>query len=174
MAEPKVQALPKYKTGDIVYRPLEKPIGEYGKFRSGDNRYDMVPRKVKNVYLYDNNWRYRLVDFPNVAYAEAELKPAAEEEERYEVKKIIGKRSVNKIVQYLVWWKRQLKKDSTWENRTSLIEDGLEEYIEDYEQSAKNPKKKTPTPSNVPRKRGRPKKTDIVQKKRGRPRKVVV
>jgi hypothetical protein len=51
MAEPKVQALPKYKTGDIVYRPLGKPIGEYGKFQSGDSRYDMVPRKVKNVYL---------------------------------------------------------------------------------------------------------------------------
>jgi hypothetical protein len=30
MPEPKVQALPKYKTDDIVYRPLEKPIGEYG------------------------------------------------------------------------------------------------------------------------------------------------
>jgi hypothetical protein len=35
MAEPKVQSLPKYQADDIVYRPLEKPIGEYGKFRSG-------------------------------------------------------------------------------------------------------------------------------------------
>jgi hypothetical protein len=171
MPEPKIQALPRYKTGDIVYRSLEKPQ-EYGtKFRSGDNRYDMVPRKVKNVYLYDNNWRYRLVDFPNVAYAEAKLKPAAEEEERYEVKKIIGKRSVNKIVQYLVWWKKQKKAESTWEDRSSLLEDGLEEYIEEYEEEAKKPKKKTPNPSNVPRKRGRPRKTDIVPKKRGRPRK---
>jgi hypothetical protein len=93
MVETKVQALPKYKAGDILYSPLEKPAGEYGKFRSGDNRYDMVPRKVKNVYLYDNNWRYRLVGFDNVAYAESELKPAVEEEERYEMKKIIGKRT---------------------------------------------------------------------------------
>jgi hypothetical protein len=41
----------------------------------------MVPRKVKNVYLYENNWRYRLAGFENVAYAEAELKPAVEEQE---------------------------------------------------------------------------------------------
>jgi hypothetical protein len=46
MVEPEVQALPKYKAGDIVYRSFEKSIGEYGKFRAGDNRYDMVPRAI--------------------------------------------------------------------------------------------------------------------------------
>jgi hypothetical protein len=126
---------------------------------------------VQNVYLYENNWRYRLNGFPNVAYAEAELKPAVEETEKYEVKKIISKRTVNKKVQYLVWWKRQKKVESTWENATNLIEDGLEDYIQSYEESAKKPKKKYTTPSDVPRKRGRSKKADIVQKKRGRPRK---
>jgi hypothetical protein len=171
MSVPNVQNLPKYKVGDIVYRLLEKPVAEYGKFRAGDNRYDMVPRKVQNVYLYENNGRYRLNGFPNVAYAEAELKPAVEETEKYEVKKIISKRTVNKKVQYLVWWKRQKKVESTWENATNLIEDGLEDYIQSYEESAKKPKKKYTTPSDVPRKRGRSKKADIVQKKRGRPRK---
>jgi hypothetical protein len=136
MGKINIKALNKYDVGSIVYRPLEKPAnGAYGKFRSGDNRYDLVPRKVKKVFLYNNNWRYILIDFPNVAYAEAELKPARETEEKYEVRKIIGKRTRNKQIEYLVWYKREKKAQATWQPKAMLLEDGLDDYITEYEQN---------------------------------------
>ena len=34
-----------------------------------------------------------------------------------------------------MWWKGELKKDSTWEKATDLIEDGLEDEIKGYNQA---------------------------------------
>ena len=34
------------------------------------------------------------------------------------------------------------KKDSTWEPKTNLLEDGLDEYIKQYEDECKEKKKK--------------------------------
>ena len=130
-----------------MYRPLERPEnanGEkvFGKFRSGDRRFDLIARKVKKVFLYRNNWRYLLESFPDVSYAENELLEAKESEEKYEVRKIIGKKTVNKKILYLVWWKRYLKKDATFVPKETLLEDGLNEYIKEYEDSLKADKKK--------------------------------
>ena len=137
---------PKYKINDLVYRRLEVPVDKFGnklhngKFRQGDNRYEMIPRKVIQVLAYSspNPWRYILNGFPNVSYAEAELLPALNEtEEKFIVRKIIGKKTEKKIIYYLVWFKKSLKKDATWEPKTKLLEDGLVEYIKQYEDDIK-------------------------------------
>lgn len=151
MSEPNISSPPKYNVGDIVYRVLEKPssIGGnqlYGSFRSGDRRFDLVPRKVSKVFLYNNNWRYILTGFPQVAYAERELLPAKEKEERTEIKAIIGKKKENGVVKYLVHWKGHKKSESTYESESNLKEDlgqeGFDELIEDYKESLKRKRKR--------------------------------
>ena len=115
------------------------------KFRQGDNRYETnKPTKILQVLAYSspNPWRYILNGLPNVSYAEAELLPASNEtEEKFIVRKIIGKK-LKKIIYYLVWWKKKLKKDSTYEPKTKLVEDGLVEYIKEYEDDCKEKRKK--------------------------------
>jgi hypothetical protein len=143
---------PKFKKDDLVYRRLEVAIDKYGnklhngKFRQGDNRYEVsVPRKVVQVLAYSssNPWRYILDTLPNVSYAEAELIPAQNEtEQKYIVRKIINKKVEKKIMYYLVWWKKKLKKDATWEPRSKLLEDNLDEYIKEYEDDIKLKRKK--------------------------------
>jgi Chromo (CHRromatin Organisation MOdifier) domain len=142
---------PKYKKDDLVYRRLEIPVDKFGnrlhntKFRQGENRYEMIPRKVVQVLTYSshNPWRYILDTLPNVSYAEAELLPAQNEtEEKFIVRKIIGKKTEKKIMYYLVWWKKSLKKNATWEPKTKLVEDGLVEYIKQYEDDIKVKRKK--------------------------------
>jgi hypothetical protein len=97
------------------------------------------------VLLYNSNWRYILDGFPDVSYAEAELKPAKETEEKWEIKKIIGVRMVKKQMEYQIWWKRFKKDESTWESKAKLLEDigeeALNDYIKEYKNSLK-PKKK--------------------------------
>ena len=101
----------------------------------------MVPHKIVRVVAYSspNPWRYILAQYPFVSYAEAEIKPAKETEveEKYIVRQIIDKKVQNKKVVYLVWWKKYLKKDATWEPKEQLIEDGAQEYIDEYENSIK-------------------------------------
>lgn len=142
---------PKYKVGDLVYRRLEKPLDEFGnkyhnqKFRQGDIRYEISePRKIIKILAYTSKdpWRYLLADLPNVSYAEAELLPAKESEEKRIVRKIWDKMTKNKIVYYRVWFKKELKSDSLWLPKSQLIEDGLSEYIKQYEDELKDKKKK--------------------------------
>ena len=147
-----MQFPPKYSIGDLVYRRLEVPVDKFGnrlhntKFRQGNNRYEVsVPRKVLQVLAYSspNPWRYILDTQPNVSYAEAVLLPALNEtQEKFIVRKIIGKKTEKKIIYYLVWFKKSLKKDATWEPKTKLLEDGLVEYIKQYEDDCKVKRKK--------------------------------
>ncbi len=141
---------PKYDVGDLVYRRIEKPMDEFGnkyhnqKFRQGDVRYEMnEPRKIVKVLAYTSNdpWRYILFDLPNVSYAEAELIPAKEAVEKFIIKNIRDKRNNNGVIEYLVHWKGYLVKDSTWESKTKLLEDGLQNYIQQYEDESKKKKK---------------------------------
>ncbi len=49
------------------------------------------------------------------------------------MKKIIGKRTNNKIKEYLVWWKNETKAMASWESKTNLVFDGLQDMIDLYE-----------------------------------------
>ena len=135
----------KYKVGDLVYRKLDIPknsLNNYESiqnFRTGDYRYDIEePKKIKKVVYYANNVRYILNGFPNVAYRQDELLPVEKEknDEKFAVKKIWDKKIVKKQVFYRVWWKKYLKKESTWEKKQQLVEDGLQNEIDAYENSS--------------------------------------
>lgn len=135
---------PKYKVGDMVYRRSEAPVDKFGnklansKFRQGDLQFNLnEPRKIVRVVIYSspNPWRYILAGLPNVSYAEAEIIPAKETEEKRIVNKIIDKMKKDKIVYYKVWFKKELKKDALWLAKDQLLEDGLDEYIQEYEDS---------------------------------------
>ena len=141
---------PKYKIGDLVYRKLEVPVDKFGnklhgsKFRVGDNRFELVPRKIVQVLVYTgvNPYRYILNGFSNVSYSENELIPAKDNnEEKFVVRKIIDKMTKNKIIYYKVWFKRELKKNALWLSKKQLLEDDLDEYIKEYEESIKSKKK---------------------------------
>jgi hypothetical protein len=52
----------------------------------------------------------------------------------------------------LVWWKRHKKAESTWEDKTNLLEVGLEDEIFQYEEEAKAKAKPKQTQNTTPKK----------------------
>ena len=138
---------PKYKVGDVVYRQLDAPKNALGhaqptkNFRMGDYRFDVKePKKITQVLYYSGAipYRYMLEGIPNASYTEAQLMLAKDQtESKFTVKKIIGKKTENKKVYYLIWWQKYLKKEATWEPKTQLEEDGLTELIKEYEKDSK-------------------------------------
>ena len=133
---------PKYKVGDLVYVVLETPENALGNkmkglFRNGDYRLTKEPHKITKVLYYHGApyYRYLVNTFNGVSYQEQELKPATgETEEKFKVKKIIGKKTVKKVLYYKVWFKGESKKEASWQPANNLIEDGLQEYIDQFEE----------------------------------------
>ena len=131
----------KFKEGDIVLRALDKPRDalnkEQGteKFREGDYRYDPVAKKIDNIFYYpgDVPYRYYLAGIKNISYPESQLLPSTDTEEKFEVKKIIGKKKIKGKIYYQVWWKLFPRSQSTWEPRSELIKDGLQDHINEFE-----------------------------------------
>ena len=138
---------PLFKVGNIVHRKLEVPKNIYGRvesntnWRAGDNRFDPDEKlKIIKVLNYPNNNRYILNTLPNVSYAESELMLADTDEEYRIVKEIIDRKVEKGKVYYKVWWKREKKNESTWEEKDKLLEDGIEDYIQDYHDRQKKKK----------------------------------
>ena len=111
----------------------------------GDIRWSIKePRKILQVIPYAGAvpFRYILESIPNVSYTESQLLLAKEEKEsKFVVKKIIGERTNKKVVEYLVWWDKYLKKDSTWEPKTKLMEDIGEEALNSFVKEFRDSKK---------------------------------
>ena len=133
---------PAYNIGDFVHFKLDRPIDALGNpvsgsFREGDFRFSTESREIVEILPFKDEpyYRFKLKDMHNVSYSESELKPASLQQNSYLVRKIIGKKQEKKVLYYLVWWKGELKKDSTWEKATDLIEDGLEDEIKGYNQA---------------------------------------
>jgi len=123
----------------LVYRKLDHVEDAIGnkqnteKYREGDYRIDRQPRKIKQVFVYDGDqtFRYQLEGLKNVSYAEWELKSAKEEEELFEVRKILKKRKVGKSYEYLTWYWGELKKNSSWQPESELkkyVPDMIKEF----------------------------------------------
>jgi hypothetical protein len=138
---PFINKTPKFKVGDLVDYYLNTPqniFGNevYGKFREGDRRWSVKPRKIKKVLkvLGDVPIRYMLNYIPNVSYTEEQLRPADKKdvEELFEVKKIIDKRKNGRKTEYLVWYKGYLKKDAYWIDEKELKRTGLDYSIDEY------------------------------------------
>lgn len=154
--------IPKYKIGDIVVRRLDAPKNflnnnEKGKFRQGDLRWDInQPRKILKVFFYPRNIRYRLEGIPNCSYTEAELIPSDKQDSYFDVKAIIDKKLMKNGMAYKIWFKGEKKKDAVFLYETRLIEDGLKDMIDEYNNNTqqKTPKKapkKKPEAPNAPK-----------------------
>ena len=71
---------PKFKEGDLVHVKLDRPtdargVLQTGKFRTGDLRYDIKPRRITQVLVFNGNVLYRnmVEGIENVSYSEGEL-----------------------------------------------------------------------------------------------------
>ena len=139
---------PEYEIGDIVHYKLLKPVTIRGhaindtKFREGDRRFSIDTKKIESILYYpDKPWyRYTLEGLPHISFSANELIPntnTRQEDTTYIVKEIIGHKTSNKIKYYLVWWKGYLKRDATYEKASDLERDGLQDYINTYENKTK-------------------------------------
>jgi len=95
------------------------------KFREGDYRWSVVPKKiVKVIYMTDNPYyRYLLEGMDNVSYSENELMPSKKAETEYVIDRALNVKTEKKKKYYLIKWKGWTKAQSTWEPETSLLAD---------------------------------------------------
>jgi len=77
------RVLPKYKVGDSVLRLLDYPMNALGEkqsgtFRQSDFRYEVKPRKIKQIFYYAGKipYRYQLEGIKNASFSESQLIPA--------------------------------------------------------------------------------------------------
>jgi hypothetical protein len=61
---------------------------------------------------------------------------------KYTVREIIDKKTIKRKIYYQIWWSGYLKKHATWELKSNLIEDGLQNRITEFEDQLKLKKKK--------------------------------
>ena len=73
-----------------------------------------------------------LEGIPNASYSEYQLINSIYKQSRYKVKKIIDDRIVNNKREFLIWWDKYLKKDSTFEKEAELRKDGIGNLIDEY------------------------------------------
>jgi len=140
---------PKFKVGDLVQYYLNTPQnirGEEvrGKFREGDRRWSLTPHKIVKIIRVSGaiTNRYILNNIPNVSYTEDQLRLSKDEEETFEIKKIIDKnKDENGNTIYKVWYKGYLKKDSEWVLEDELKRLGANFSIDEYEKSVKKKRK---------------------------------
>jgi hypothetical protein len=166
----------KYNAGDMVFRQLDQPRNSLNEklhgdnFREGDVRWDIVPKKIKQVLYYPGKvpYRYLLNGIPNASFAEHQLKKADTDDELNEVKKVLDRRLFDDEIHYKIWFYEEKKGEADWYPKSELIKfipDVLKTFDKEYD------KKHVP----VPKKRGRPPKDDTpAPKKRGRPPKLIV
>ena len=141
---------PKFKVGDLVQYYLNTPQnirGEEvrGKFREGDRRWSLTPRKIVKIIRVPGpiTNRYILNYIPNVSYTEDQLRLSKDKEETFEIKKIIDKnRDDDGNTIYKVWYKGYLKKDAEWILEDELKRLGADFSIEEYEKSVKKKKRR--------------------------------
>jgi hypothetical protein len=77
-------------------------------------------------------FRYILEGIKNASYSEYQLIKSRYKHSRYKVKKIIDDRIVNNKREYLIWWDRYLKSESTFEKEAELRKDGIGNLIDEY------------------------------------------
>lgn len=132
-----------------LFKPYDirgNPIND-SKYRNGDRRLSIDTKKIIKILYYPDqpHYRYVLSSMPHISYSDYDLKPSKNKnkEETFIVKDIIGKEVRKGETFYRVWWKGQKKNQSTWEPVERLIEDGIKDYIQqfEYERRAKNKRK---------------------------------
>ncbi len=149
--------------GTKVRRMLDHPINAItkkrtgSKFRETDIRWSPEISVITNVLIKSYQPPLYLIDtneHQNVAYTKNQLQVIDDNEKKpdkssirkikkkkgkdvYILDSIVGKRKRNNRIEYLIKWKGFDDSDNTYESRKELLEDGLKEYIDDYEKEIK-------------------------------------
>ena len=85
------------------------------------------------MYFNDERYfRYILESIPNASYSEYQLIKSIYKQSRYKVKKIIDDMIVNNKREYLIWWDKYKKVDSTYEKESELRKVGLGNLIDEH------------------------------------------
>ena len=131
------------KVGDKVrvklMHPTDYTTGKrlHGNFRTGDIRFAPEVRIIKKVLIEPNSPIRYMVKGLQVAFYHNELQLVKHENnEKYVVEKIVGKKKINNLVYYNVKWLHYGKKFNTWEPRKELIKD-VKQLIKDYDKKHK-------------------------------------
>lgn len=140
-----IDTLPKFNVGQVVHFKLDYPENAVldkqasAKFREGDQKFSSITRKIVQIVYMNSKpfYRYILDGMPKVSFSEYELLPSESKYSTYKVKDIIDKKTEKKIKYYKVWWQSELKRDATWEPESQLLQDGLKDYIDRYEDEQK-------------------------------------
>lgn len=136
-----IKKKPKFHIGQIVHYKLDFPENwnmekqPTAQFRNGDYRWSQTTKKIKQVVFMNTYpwYRYILDGLPRVSFSEFQLLPSNSNYATFKVKEIIDKKIDKKKVYYLIWWKGETKKQATWEPKEQLLEDGLAEDIDEFE-----------------------------------------
>lgn len=140
---PEEAGQPEYNKGDMVHYKLNRPYNALNqplpdaKFRKGDIVWSPTTHKIEKIIVMGDEpyYRYVLNDIANTSFSADQLMLSQNKEKTYLVRKLLDKKIVKKVTYYLVWWKGYLKKDSTWEKESDLIEDGFEDDIKAFKKS---------------------------------------
>lgn len=137
---------PKFKVGDVVYFKSEVPLDALGNkqpttnSRVGDFHFNVSKRKIVKILVFNGKvpFRYLLEGIPRASFTDNELilVPDATES-TYILEDILDKRKYRNKVQYKVKWKGYPRSQATWEDIQRLKDDGLNDYIERYEDEHK-------------------------------------
>lgn len=143
---------PEFDIGDYVHWKMDRPTDILGnaindnKFRMGDRLFSIETRKIVDILCYPSKpfYRYKLFEMNNVSYSASELKLAKQQGDFYEVKAIVDKMiDDDGVTFYKVWWKNYLKADAEWVDKDQLIEDGIGDAIDEYEETVVNKQPKS-------------------------------
>jgi len=134
--------------GSLVRVLLDKPVniinGErlIGKFRAGDIRWSLKPSKIIRMQLIPNQPPLYKIEGYEPLYTGSQLQvitkqnlpPSDMVQKKFIVEKILEKKKIKNVINYLVKWKDYDK--TTYEPRTNLIKD-VPEIVSEYEKSIK-------------------------------------
>lgn len=141
--DPEKAGEPEFEIGQYVHYKMERPTDIHGhaindsKFRAGDRMFSIETRKIDDILYYPSApwYRYKLHDMINVSYSAAELKLSDQVGDFYTIKKIIDKTVEDGVTWYGVWYQGELRKDASWVEAKTLLEDGCKDAIDEYEES---------------------------------------
>ena len=120
----------KFNIGDFVHYKLSEPESAIGlkqkikKFREGDNRASLFPKKIVRIFEYSLGHRYQLEGMKNVSFGENELmKDIKKIGDKKIIEDLIDKKTVKGVRYWLVKWDGLPKKEASWEKEVNIYDD---------------------------------------------------
>ena len=134
------------EVGQLVRTPLDRPIDVVtgkpidSKFRSADVKYNLQPSTIDLIKFSSINQPMYHVKGYHAFYTKDQLQvvgesnmPPSDLQSKFIVEKIISKKKIKGVVNYLIKWKDYDNSFNSYEPRQKLINEGLKHMINKYE-----------------------------------------